>query len=720
MSFLNPFLLIGLGAAALPVIIHLLNRKRHQQVRWAAMRFLKKSVERTRQKSRVEDLLLLLLRCLLILLLCLAFAKPAFLKTVPLNHPAGAGLTVFLIDNSMSMSFSDGGRSLFEKAVEAVDQQLEKLPTGSMASVLLVSDFAQDLVTEPSSEISWVRSTLKEARVNDHKTSLKPGFDRAFQILKTHGGLRKELVFVTDGQAEGWKSLDELQNMVARETDVAKSLVLVASGPFNNLGVTEVRVAEGALVAGKVVRVEAQAHNFGDQPVSNFPVNLSGEDGTVKDQAVIPRLDPGEGKFVSLFVKVPKAGLNRFSIGIPNDSLKSDNSRPFLIFARKSIEVLVVNGQPGAERRLNETFFVEHALRPINREQAADYFLQTRVITTEELGAVSLQDFAVVILANVKIVPEFSEKLMDFVSKGGGLIYFPGSNVASESQAGLESWFPAQYVKIMGDAKQEENFFRIDSKILTHPVVSLWKDANAGTLGSARFFQAYEMRVPKPDALVTTNNQPSGSNQPAREVLLFENGSPALAERTVGEGKVFQFASTADTEWNDFPVRPGFVPLLHRLILATVQKGADRHNVLAGEEYREKGGLQYANRDMAVTHEKLGKVGSGRVELAEGWPTLRFAKTDAVGFYSVSDGGAFQTSFAVQTVPEESNLRMLDARELEQIGRQWQVTRNNQKSFSQQLLTNPKGLELWPALLAAAIAVAALEMVLGFVFSRPK
>src|SRR5947199_9357832 len=80
MSFLNPIMLAGLVAISVPIIIHLLNRRKFQKVVWAAMRFLRLSVEQNQRRMKIEDLILLVLRCLLLVLLALALPRPALLS----------------------------------------------------------------------------------------------------------------------------------------------------------------------------------------------------------------------------------------------------------------------------------------------------------------------------------------------------------------------------------------------------------------------------------------------------------------------------------------------------------------------------------------------------------------------------------------------------------------------------------------------------------------
>ena len=81
MSFLNPIMLAGLAAVSVPIIIHLLNRRKFQKVVWAAMKFLQISVEQNQRRMRVEDMILLALRCLLVFFLALDIAEPRLRQT---------------------------------------------------------------------------------------------------------------------------------------------------------------------------------------------------------------------------------------------------------------------------------------------------------------------------------------------------------------------------------------------------------------------------------------------------------------------------------------------------------------------------------------------------------------------------------------------------------------------------------------------------------------
>src|SRR4051812_18376895 len=165
--FLNSLMLFGLAAVAVPVIIHLLNKRKFERVVWAAMRFLQVSVEQNQRRIRVEDLILLILRCLLLALLALALARPV-VRTVTSGMFGQAGVTsVILLDNSYSMGAVDGANTRFEQAKTAADQAIGSLPAGSSVAVYYASDVAEGVIPEPTFDLNLARKSIREAKLSD-------------------------------------------------------------------------------------------------------------------------------------------------------------------------------------------------------------------------------------------------------------------------------------------------------------------------------------------------------------------------------------------------------------------------------------------------------------------------------------------------------------------------------------------------------------------------
>src|SRR5215217_8268752 len=174
MGFLNPLLLFGLAAVSVPIIIHLLNRRKFQKVVWAAMRFIQTSVERNQRRMRIEDLILLVLRCLLLALLALALARPALKKAGVELFGQSKVTGVIILDNSESMGMGDGSVTRFEKARKAAEQALETMPAGSATAVLLASDLVNGVIAEPTFDFNLARKALREAPLTDRATDLLP------------------------------------------------------------------------------------------------------------------------------------------------------------------------------------------------------------------------------------------------------------------------------------------------------------------------------------------------------------------------------------------------------------------------------------------------------------------------------------------------------------------------------------------------------------------
>src|SRR5687768_3229530 len=110
--FLNLPMLLGVSAIGVPILIHLLNKRRVERVVWAAMRFLRLSVEQNQRRIRVEDMILLILRCALVALLALVLARPVLRSSSAASVLGSNDVTaVVILDNSYSMTQTDGVRS---------------------------------------------------------------------------------------------------------------------------------------------------------------------------------------------------------------------------------------------------------------------------------------------------------------------------------------------------------------------------------------------------------------------------------------------------------------------------------------------------------------------------------------------------------------------------------------------------------------------------------
>ena len=734
MSFLNPIMLAGLAAVSVPIIIHLLNRRKFRKVVWAAMRFLQNAVEQNQRRMRIEDMILLALRCLLIALLALALARPAILSNATDVFGQSKVTGVIILDNSQSMGMSDGTSTRFEKAKQAAEGALDSMPAGSATAVLLASDVVQGVIPEPTFDLNLARKALREAPLTDRSTDLLPALQKALATLKERLALRREIYLVTDGQATGWRQLAEIQRALEQSrSEIKTHIILVNEHEEKNIAITELRQASGLSPVNQPLRFEAKVSNFGKDEVRNVRVSLGMEGEPPVDEFTIDSLPGGSTKNVTMFTKLRTEGFHSIKANIPSDRLPADDQRTVAVRAIKEVKVLLVDGEPGNEPRENEVFFLRSALVPVTSETAPDYFIKTSTITSPELSQARLDDFDCVVLANV---PDFSDTVVkaleSYLRRGGGLMIFPGgrANAAfyNEKLFQQTKLLPAELGNPRGEANQDEKFFTFQEKDYEHPIVSIWNDPGSGKLGSARFFRAFELKM-SPGQTNVPSARSSGPQATAGEagvpqiILKYNDGMPAIAERPWGLGRVVLFSSSADTAWNDLPVRLAFVPLLHRTLGAIVSRQDEGLNIRVGERFARRVAPEYLDKDATFFPPRQTTVRDlRRVEMVHGWPTVQFERTDLAGLYNARIGEPGLTlKFAAQSDPGESSLDELSPAQRKTIQEVANIlTWAPNLPFKNLVEKGRTGVEFWIPIIMVCLALAAVETFLAQWFSRSK
>jgi hypothetical protein len=742
MSFLNPILLGGLAAVSVPIIIHLLNRRKFRKVVWAAMKFLQNAVEQNQRRMRIEDLILLALRCLLLALLAIALARPAIISDAAAVFGQSKVTGVIILDNSRSMGMSDGVDTRFARAKKAAEQALDAMPSGSATAVFLASDIVNKVIPEPTFDLNLARKAVREAPLTDRSTDIFPAIQAAHDTLKDRLAIRREIFLVTDGQAAGWRQLTEVQRALeGTKTEIKTHVILVNEHEEKNLSVSELRLASGLTPVNQPLRYEARVTNHGREEARNVRVSLSVNGEAPSDEFTIDIIPAGASKSLTMFVKLREQGFHSVTARIPEDRLPADDQRTVALRAIKEVRVLLLDGDPGNEVRESEVFFLRNALVPVPPEIAPDYFIKTSALTAAEISQARFDDFDCVILANV---PDFSDSVVNalenYLRRGGGLIVFPGDRLNTGFYNNRlfqrTRLMPATFGEMRGQANQDEKFFTLQDKDYDHPIVSIWNDPGSGKLSSARFFKAIELKPDpstpagsqQPDAKEPNARNPRSGEKaleagPSRVVVKFSDGTPAMVERPWGLGRVVLFASTADSGWNDLPVRPAFVPLLHRTLGAVVSRQDEGLNIRVGERFARRVPVEFLDHDIAVFPPRQTTLREvRRVEMVNGWPTALFEQTDLAGLYDAKiQEPPLSLKFAASADPGESSLDELSPAQLNTLRDVANVV-SWSPGFSLKAVVEKgrTGVEFWMPLTCICLALAGVEMFLGQWFSRSK
>ncbi|MFA7005028.1 MAG: BatA domain-containing protein, partial [Verrucomicrobiia bacterium] len=445
-SFQSPWMLWGLLSVAAPIIIHLLQRRRVVQIPFSTLRFLKAISAKTTRRSRIENLLLLFLRCLIFALLILAAARPVISAKASRYLGGNVPRTVVLMmDNSLSMAYRAGEQTRLELAKRQAMAILDDLKPDDEVAVIAVSDRADNLIAEPTVKHEMARQAVQSLQATEARTDFSAGFREARRIvLKSEKGIR--LVFlITDNQETGWrfesKSVfnqdwnSKSPKLIIVRTDELASV----NGSVKNIAFRSQFATGGSLVRG-VATVENSAaaplHDLleirlGEERVAQRPVDVDANSAVdvqfeFTAPAVLSRALQGYGK-------------------LQGDNLPGDDRFYFALPVYKPPRVLVVQAQQGGEERMQSGFFLKKALAV--GLDAATAASSVNVISSNELDDKPLEPYSIVFLADL---PRFSDRavvrLNRYLDTGRTVALFVGDQSSIDQLKRLD-FLPAKPTK---------------------------------------------------------------------------------------------------------------------------------------------------------------------------------------------------------------------------------------------------------------------------------
>jgi Aerotolerance regulator N-terminal/von Willebrand factor type A domain len=544
--FLYPLYLFGLMAASLPVLIHLLNRRKLKRIRFPAVRFVLLSQKRISRSYRLRHWLLLALRTLAVILLALLLANPIFQTGAGLFAGGGPVSLVVLLDNSLSMTWSGDGDG-FKQAKEAARLLIGSLNDGDRAA-LIPTNISGRETFRLKGEKEVLLKELDGIEIADGTANLPAALGKAYELLNEPAG-QKEIRLITDMGLTGW---DQFSISSLKQYDPSipfKTIRITRKQQPLNGTVREVRLGGQGLGVDLPFNLEAVVANFGDQEIKDLLVQLS-IDGQAKEQKLASVPPRGETS-VSFQARLTRPGAHTGQVTLKKEALAGTPVTYFTLDAQDKLKVLVVDGDPQTSLVQSETFFLTHALNPAG-EESSSLYLPT-VILPDGLNAASLDAYHVVVLCNVSALADAAvTKIQNFLRQGGGLLIFSGDRLQMENYnlklvQSSPPILPAQLLdKKLGPEAGGEKITKLD---LSHPALLGFSDALLQeSIKSARVW-GYS-RAPAPGKAV---------------LISLANGDPLLLEQKVGNGRVLFMTTSADRDWNDLPVKTAYLPLVQGL-----------------------------------------------------------------------------------------------------------------------------------------------------------
>jgi hypothetical protein len=491
--FANPAALtVGGAMISAPILIHLINRMRFKRLRWAAMEFLLKSQKRNRRRLIIEQLLLLALRCLLIALAALLFARFRGCETrADDTKEQTPNLHVVLLNDSLSMRdkkgkddcFVAGKRHIAETLAPAVGKSAtpDKLVVLQLSRLVLDGDDYQPTIydgLEDSSRVAALDRDLRALNCSRLGLPLDKGIARLEKMVREAGENSKVTIHVvSDFRKHRWAG-DENRGMhqqlkkLALAPNVKRVYLIDTAEPerktvlnyHDNLAITEMRPSTRITTMGGSVLCTVTVANYSIQP-QEVMVDLfhyeNGEHIQLADFISPKQFKIAPGKTGTATIRFPAqakiddkaenafyrvgARLLNPSTGQPLDSdgLADDNVRYMAIEVRRKIPVLIIDGRGEAGlKQYGDSYFLSAALKSFSDKKEDP---QIELVYGYKLGegnplaaleSPDLNRFASIFLLNVPRLaddPQQEERrreiLERYVRNGGGLAFFLGPNV---------------------------------------------------------------------------------------------------------------------------------------------------------------------------------------------------------------------------------------------------------------------------------------------------
>ena len=654
MSFLAPLFLAGLTALAVPVIIHLINRERREVVQFPSLMFLQRIPYRSVRRQKLRHIFLLVLRCLALAIVVMAFARPFMRRDAPLRAAgSGARELVVLVDRSYSMGAGDH----WTRAQDAARRAVSGLGPTDRATLVAFDNEAAAL-TPPTHDGAILNAAIAGLRPSSEGTRYAPPLKLASQILAGSNLPRREVVLITDFQRRGWAVRDEIA--FPPQTTVTNVDVAAADTTLGDAAVADVTVQRNEGERDRAV-VAARLTNTGTAPVENLDVTLE-LNGRVAETkpATIPARGATQVRFTPIAIPSGmSAGVVRFATASATpraNSLTVDDRYYFTIAPDAGVSVLLV--EPSAARG-NQSLYLARALAIGDRPS-----FRIDVRKTGGLAPADLEGRSLIIFDEVPPPSgDGAKRLHDFLDAGGGVLVVAGDQLPAGAWGGeWSSALPGTLGPVVdraGDAGGTLAWIDYD-----HPVFDVFNAPRSGDFATARFLRYRRLTV-RPDSVRRTSaaaDTASGAHVVAR----FDDGAPALVEQRVGRGKLLVWTSTLDSYWNDLALQPVFLPFVHQVAKYAGRYSGARASFAAGEVL-----------DLSRHAELAG--GAGRagapvvVEAPSGAKTRLASSNEGLvplheqGFYEIRPDGAARgmgQRVAVNLDPAEANLARIDPEEL--------------------------------------------------------
>lgn len=692
MNFLAPWFLLGALAVAGPIVFHLIRRVIRERMPFSSLMFLSPTPPKVTRRRKLENLWLLLLRCLCLLLLAIGFARPFFAKDNALPSPTGENRQIILlVDTSASMK----REGLWDKARAVAETYLAQAKPGDQVAIMTFDRQPHTLVsfTEWSAWSVDQRAALARQRL----VATSPSWmGTQLRLALTSAGEQfvddpatgkpaghRDLVLISDLQ-EGAK-LDGLQGH-EWPTGIKAIIERLDAKLQANAGLEILKEASAPVGDASAVRVSVA--NARDSNREKFVLKWQAQNGSGASGAPLEIYLPSGQTRTFTAPEIP-SGVTSEKLQLIGDEVDFDNQS---YFAAPEVERMKIAwfGLESANDPEKLRFYFQRAFTTTPRRQ-----IEIAPPTSQSVFSAELMNQAVFAVIPSHLAADEVKALRDWLTRGKiALLVLTDAQMGSALVA-LTELPEIQVVEAGGD------YALLGQIDFTHPLFAPFADPRFSDFSHIHFWNHRRVEFP--------------ATAKVRVLAKFDDGSPALTQIPVGQGNLLVLTSGWNPADSQFAVSSKFPPLMQTLLDWSSAAASSRFQFTTGDAIPSPaisaGDVQWKKPD-------------GKTQTLAA--TQPFTATDQPGIY-VATFGWKERRFAVNLPLDESRTAPMSPDELARLGVPLQTpaefpvvpAAERQRHLQQAELENRQ--KFWRWLIVGALAVTLVEIVLsGWLARRVK
>jgi len=526
MQFLFPAFLFALAALAIPIIIHLFHFRRFKRVYFTNVRFLREVKEETSARSKLRNLLVLLMRLLAIAFLVLAFAQP-FIPRDDSEVKKGVKAVSVFVDNSFSMQALSQDVPLLAKAKQRAREVVEAYAPDDEFQII-TNDFEgrhQRLISQEDA-----LEMIDEIETSPSVRELSQVIERQEQVFSTATTENHTVFMISDFQ----QNITDIENYA--DTTKTLNLIPLQAVQENNISIDSAWFIAPVPMAGQPNPLVVKVRNHTTELAENIRLSLRYEGqnkpvGTMEIPADATVLD-------TVNLTISRTGWHEAELAITDYPVQFDDHYFFAFNVKEAIRVLAINAST-PNRYMDAAF------------SGMANFTITNLLS-QNLDYSQIPNYQLIVLNELpSISTGLAFELKQFAENGGNLLVFPPKEANIENYRSFLSAIPANELLRFEEVQRQVGSVNTDEFI---------------------FNDVFENRSSNLKLPVTKGNftLSSYANRGEERLLAYRDGSTFISKFSVEQGHLYLSAAPLDAAYNDL-VRNGeiFIPMLYKMAISS-------------------------------------------------------------------------------------------------------------------------------------------------------